>query len=228
MWRGVARVVAHHQHRETAVRPEPAEQIEHLVAQRRPERGKGLVEEEHRAPAHQCAGQRDALSLASGELAGAPAVQARKAHPFESAVDLGVVLAIQPERRVQPEPHVGGHIQVREQVVLLEDNADRAQRRLQRGDVPALDRDAARSRRLEAGDQGEQRALARTARTDHRDALSGRDLEREPEVHVPEPHRQGVDAQHQARPPTVRSSVAKSPRHIAMRNSAMTAASSIR
>ena len=80
---GVGGVVAHHQYRETAVLPESAEQIQHLVAQRRPERGEGLVEEQHRAPAHKDAGQRDALSLAAGELPGAPAIEAGQPDPFE-------------------------------------------------------------------------------------------------------------------------------------------------
>ena len=208
--------------------PESAEQIQHLVAQRRPERGEGLVEEQHRAPAHKDAGQRDALSLAAGELPGAPAIEAGQPDPFEGAVDLGVVLCIQPQGRVQSQSHVGGDVQMREKVVFLEDDADRAQRRLERGDVPALDRDAARYGGLETGNQGEQGALARAARTDHRDALCGRDFEREAQMHVPEPHRQGIDAQHQARPPTARSSAAKSPRHIKMRKRATTAASSIR
>ena len=102
---GVGGVVAHHQYRETAVLPESAEQIQHLVAQRRPERGEGLVEEQHRAPAHKDAGQRDALSLAAGELPGAPAIEAGQPDPFEGAVDLGVVLCIQPQGRVQSQPH---------------------------------------------------------------------------------------------------------------------------
>ena len=63
---GIVRVVADHQHRESAITPEAVQQIEHFLPQRRTERGEGLVQKEHRTAAHQRAGQRHPLPLASG------------------------------------------------------------------------------------------------------------------------------------------------------------------
>ena len=68
------------QHGHARVPPAALDQkLEHVVAQRRPERGEGLVEQQHRPVADQNAGQRDALALAAGEFARQPLLLAGKA-----------------------------------------------------------------------------------------------------------------------------------------------------
>ena len=63
---GIVGVMADHQHRESAITSEAIQQIEHFLPQCRPEGGEGLIQKQHRAAAHQGAGQRHPLPLASG------------------------------------------------------------------------------------------------------------------------------------------------------------------
>ena len=57
------------QHRHAPFGLHAGEQFQHVVAQRRPERGERLVEQQHRPVAHQDAGERDALALAARQFA---------------------------------------------------------------------------------------------------------------------------------------------------------------
>ena len=79
---------------------------------------------------------------------------------------------------------VAGDAHMREQGIVLEHHADVALRRIEIGDVRAVDQDAARIRRLEAGDDLEQRRLARAAGAKDGDELAGATRE----AHVGEGH----------------------------------------
>src|SRR5439155_23471232 len=125
---------------------------------------------------------RDALALAAGERARiAP-------EPLEQP-DLAEQLP-RPRRALPARPaadhrhlHVLERGQRRDQVVELEDEADR--RRAVLGDVLELlepdpaDGDAARIRPVERADEVQERALAAAGRACQRDGLAGRTLERE-------------------------------------------------
>ena len=75
-------------------------------------------------------------------------------------------------RTPKREQDVLQHRHVREQRVGLEDQADVALLRRRVGDVAAADEDAARGRPVEAGDQRQQRRLARAARSQDGDELA--------------------------------------------------------
>lgn len=64
----VLRPVGDEDHGHLALFMNVLDEVQHVVAQRRAERRKRLVQEQDRAVAHQHAGQRDALALAAGKL----------------------------------------------------------------------------------------------------------------------------------------------------------------
>ena len=76
--------------------------------------------------------------------------------------------AVEPQVGAEAEADVRRRGQVREEVVLLEEQRQRPLRRRQRGDVPPVPEDAPARRRDEAGDGVEERALARPRRADQR------------------------------------------------------------
>ncbi len=69
---------------------------------------------------------------------------------------------------------------MREQRVILKHHVDGALMRQHMRDVAPVQEDATFIRRLEAGEHAEQRGLATAARTEQREKLPGRDIERQP------------------------------------------------
>ena len=114
--RSVLEIVGHDDRRQT----QPVEQLTQLgadtTARVRVERGQWLVEQEHRRVARERPGERDTLSLATGELLDARLGEMTDAESVEQLLD--------PRRAVGPETHVAEHVQMREQRVLLEQVAD--------------------------------------------------------------------------------------------------------
>jgi hypothetical protein len=148
-------------------------------AQLRVEVGEWLVQQQHARPAGQRAGERDALALAAGELRGAAVEQAREP---EALCDLRHAPARLRGRGAagrEAEADVLLDGQVREQREALEHHRHAAVGRRQRGDVAPAHADAARVRRLEAGDEPQQRALARPGGPEDREQLAVRDRERQ-------------------------------------------------
>ena len=168
----VLEVVRDEDHRQ----PEVAQQLAQLEPHRRlrvrVERRQRLVEEQHVRLARERAGERDALLLAAGEL-GRPRVRERgDVEPLEQLV----------HARAARVRDVLAHGQVREQRVLLEDEADAPLVRLLEDlprrvepDLVAV-RDAAALRPREPGDHPEHGGLARAGRPDERERAL--DLER--------------------------------------------------
>ena len=112
--RGVLEVVGHEQRRDL----EPGEQLlqlgAHLDARVRVERGERLVEEKDRRVARERAGERDALTLAAREAARPRVREVPDPEPLEVLVC-----------RVAPRVlDVGAHREMREERVVLEDEAD--------------------------------------------------------------------------------------------------------
>ena len=83
--RRVLEVVSHDDRRQAEIFEELAELGAHAGSRVRVERGERLVEEEHRGVARQRAGQRDALALASRELADARTREVGDAEALEQA-----------------------------------------------------------------------------------------------------------------------------------------------
>src|SRR5206468_6687842 len=137
-----------------------------LLAHARVEGAERLVEEEHLRLCGERAGERDALALAAGELRGEGA---REALELDQAKELADPLA-DARRGPAADTHREGDVvedgHLPEERVVLEDEAD----------VPLADRDVghvlagiahrAGVRRLEAGDDAEERRLAGAGRTE--------------------------------------------------------------
>ncbi len=79
---------------------------QHLLAQRRIERREGFIQQQHRPLAHQTAGQRRALPLTAGELAGQTFQQSINSHLSSYRRDLRLLLAVQFKAWVDPEADI--------------------------------------------------------------------------------------------------------------------------
>ena len=92
------------------------------VAGRLVEAAGGLVGEEERRAGGEGAADRDALLLAAGELLG---VAGEKRLEAEAAGELGLPGGVEAAGEAGLEGEVGGDVEARDQVELLEDEADR-------------------------------------------------------------------------------------------------------
>ena len=149
----------------------------HLLAQLQVERAEGLVEEQHLRPVHERAGERDALALAARKLARPAVADSRQAHRLQHVVDSRSALRAVDALHAQAVGDVVGHAHVRKERVVLEDGVEIPRVRRPVGDVGAAELDPALVRALEARDQPQRRRLARAGRPEHREELTGTDLE---------------------------------------------------
>src|SRR5215813_8385099 len=139
---------------------------------------KGFIEEQDVGVQDEGPGQRDALLLAAGELAGVAVGQARE-------IDLAQALG-QPARDVRRRQlaqleavgDVRGHRHVRPQRIVLEDHADVACVRRQVVDAALAEPDLAAVGPVEAGDESQQRRLAAPRGPEQREQLAVADVER--------------------------------------------------
>ena len=148
-----------------------------LLAQLAVERAERLVEQQDVGLEDDRTRQRHALLLAAGKLRRPAILQALQPHQlqrFERLAARGRAVDLAHAERKQ---HVLQHRHVREQRVGLEHQPDVALLRRRFGDVAAADEDAARGRPVEAGDQRQQRRLARAARPQDGDELALRHRE---------------------------------------------------
>ena len=160
-----------------------AEPLAELLADLRVEGAEGLVEEEDARFDRERAGERDALALAAGELLRIALVEARELDEVEelhrAAADF---LARRPglaRADLEAERDVLEHRHVAEERVGLEDEADVAVLHGLRRCVLVAEEDAAGGRRLEAGDEAEERGLARARGAEERDQLARLDAHRD-------------------------------------------------
>ena len=149
----------------------------HLLPELEVERAERLVEQEHAGAVDQRAGERDALSLAPGELAGAAPLEPLQAHRGEGLLRAAVPLGPLDLAHAEPVLDVPQHVEVGEQRVVLEDGVDVALERGAPGDVDPAELDRAVGRELEAGDQPEHGGLARARRAEHGEELAVGDVE---------------------------------------------------
>ena len=165
------------------------------------ERGERLVEQEHARPLDQSARQRHALLLAAGELLGAAAGELGQMRGAQDRVDALGDLGPGEPLHLQPVGDVAAHAHVREEGVGLEHQVERPPVRRDRRDVDAVEQDAARVRRLEAGEQAQERGLAAAGRAEEGEELVLADVERHglDGGRAPETLRDAVDGEQRAR-----------------------------
>ena len=147
-----------------------AEELDHGLRRRRVERTGRLVGEQERGPVRERSADRHALLLASGERArhGVGLVgEAERAQELGRAgLGLLATRADEPLRQID----VGGHVQMRDQVVLLEDVADLLAAEdgpggnRQPAHLVVAEEDGAAVRVVESAEEVEQRGLATAAR----------------------------------------------------------------
>ena len=139
-------------------------------------------------------GERHALPLAARELGRVAVAEALQLHEVDQLVDAGLRLGRRALADLQPERDVVAHRHVLEGRVVLEDEADASLLGRRVGGVLAREEDLARVGLLEAGDDPQQRRLARAARAEERGEGASVDIDRHvvermevPEVlrHVP-------------------------------------------
>lgn len=150
----------------------------HRLAQVFVEGAEWFVHQQNRRFANQCPGDSDPLLLSARKLTWIAVIETDQLHQVEDSPH--TILdrqAIQPAH-AQGEGHVlvDGH--VREQRIFLKNHADVAPVWRRCGDIATTNRDAARARRLEAGNHCQQGRLARSRWSQHRDELTCCDVER--------------------------------------------------
>jgi hypothetical protein len=150
------------------------------------ERREGLVHQDQPRLEDHGAGERDALALAAGELADAALLVAGEVDHRECGTDALGIGRFRQAPGPQREGDVLADIHVREQRVVLEDDADVALVGRGEGDVAAAEQDRAGRGLDEAAEDAEQRGLAGAGGAEQRDEFLRRDVERDV---VQRPHR---------------------------------------
>ena len=162
--------------------PQPAAQFSpHLGVQG----AEGFVEEEHLRFHRQGPSQGDPLSLTTGELGRIAVGQPFKLHQLEQVMDLLLDIFLGGACRtwfdIQAEGHVIGYGQVPEQGVVLKDEADAALAHVSTRHIKLVKQDlglggngrsrSAGVRRLQTGDDAQQRGLSRSRGAEKRHQL---------------------------------------------------------
>jgi hypothetical protein len=172
--RRVLVVVRHEQRRQLEPAQQLGELVPNLCLRVRVERGERLVEEEHRGVARECPRERDPLPLAARQLPRVSGGEVRDPEALEQRLD---------RTPGGSEGDVAAHAEMREERVVLEDEADAAmlgrQREAEGAVEPgfAVERDAAAARLGETRDDAEHRRLPRAGGPDEGDGAGH--LERE-------------------------------------------------
>ena len=148
---------------------QPAQPRAQVLAHARVERAERLVEQQHLGLDRERAGERHPLALAAGELRGIALGEARRAARARAARRRARVISSFGRLRISsPNATFSRHGHVLEGRVVLEDEADAALLRRERGRVVARRSDRARVGLLEPGDDAQQRRLAAAARAEQR------------------------------------------------------------
>ena len=180
---GQLRVVRDQHDRRPSGGVDRSQQLHDVPAVRAVEVAGRLVGEHDRRVVRQRAGERHALLLAAGQLrrivVGAPGQSDFFEQPLGARADV----------RCAGNLHRHGDVLVggerRNQMEELEDEADLLPAQLRQrvlvesGDVHVVDQHGAGRRRVQAGDQSEERRLAAARRSDDRHELAVRDLQRQ-------------------------------------------------
>src|SRR4051794_7227746 len=174
---GLVLVVGHVDERDPHVSLDPLELHLHLLAKLQVEGAERLIEEQHPWPVDDCAGKRDALTLATRQLARLAPLVARQPDHLEGFGSALSALVLAHPLDSQPVLHVLAHRHVREQRVVLEDGVDLAVIRRNPGHVASGELDPAHVGLLEARDHAKCRRLARARGAQQSEELTSADLE---------------------------------------------------
>ena len=136
----------------------------HLLAQLQVQRRQGFVEKQHLRLGGECPGQGHALLLAARQLAGLARGHRVQFHQRQHAGGAGRDLGLGAALHFQPETHVLGHRQMREQGIALEHRVDGPTVRRQVGDVLPVEQDLPAGGCLEPRNQAQERGLAAARR----------------------------------------------------------------
>ena len=178
-------VVGDEDHRLADLFVEPDDLVLHVAADQRVERRERLVEHQDRGVAGQCPGEADALLHATGELVGEVVLVAGQADQVDHLLGPVAPLSLALAPHLEAERHVVDHLAVGQQAEVLEDHRHLAPPGVEQrgvahaGDVVAIQLDRALGRLDQAGQQADQRRLARAGQAHDHEHLAGRDLERD-------------------------------------------------
>ena len=150
----------------------PADLAAHGHAQPGVEVRERLVHEEEARAHHEGPGERDALLLAAGELAGHPRGELGHLDQVRMLPRPAAELGPRDAPRAEAVGDVLPHREVREDCVVLEDHPDVPRVRRQRVEPGAAADDAARVRPGEARDAPEESGLPAAARPEEREELA--------------------------------------------------------
>ena len=174
-------IVRDQQQRAAALAIEAQQEIDDRGAGDRVEVPGGLIGEENTGRPRDGPRERHALLLAAGELHGI--VMAARGKPDLVEQRFGPCARIGRARELERHGDVLDRGERLDQVIRLEHEADPvpAEARegifIQRAQIDAVHHDGATRRRVETGDEAEQRGLAAPRRAHDRDALASRDVE---------------------------------------------------
>ena len=145
--------------------------------QRRIEARERFVEEKHARLPRECATDRHPLLLATRKRAGGPIEQRIESQEARHGVDFGLRLISGHTSGAQAECQIVEDRQVRIQRGMLKNHGHIATMRGDHRHVTPVDRQLARARRLEPGDQAQQRRLPRSRRPEHDQELTRCDIQ---------------------------------------------------
>ncbi len=149
----------------------------HLYPDLRIEVRQRLVQEQDVRVQHEGAGERDALLLAAGELAGITELEARQVDLAEAGRDALGDRGTVELSHLESVGDVRLHRHVRPERIVLEHHADVTRVGPEPVDAPVPEPDLAAVQRMEAGDQPEKRRLAAARGPEQREQLAVTDLE---------------------------------------------------
>lgn len=187
-------------------RPEPPEELPQLHDEPLPqppvELAERLVEHQEPGPGREGAGQRHPLLLAAGERGDGPPLGPGEADEVEQLPHPPGLLGLPGAPHPQPEGDVAGDVPLREQLVVLEHQADAPPVHRHPGLVGAAEQHPAAVERLEPGDGPQHRGLAAAAGAEHAHDLVLGDLQVHGVQHgpLPEPYGRVLDRKHQNSP----------------------------
>ncbi len=180
---------------------QPAEQLPQFDHQAFPERAvelaERLVQHQQPGPGRERPGERDTLLLAAGQGGHGPPGGPRQPDQLQQLPHLGVPFTPGHAVHPQPEGHVRADVPLREELVVLEHQADTAPVRGHARLVAAVEQHPSTGQGLQPGDRPQQGRLAAAAGPEHAHHLVLGDVESDRVQHGPpaEAHGRGIEAQ---------------------------------
>ena len=170
-------VVGHVDERDARLLLDRLELQLHLLSQLQVQGTQGFVQQQHPRSIHERPSESDTLSLASRQLPRSTRAVALQAHHPQSFLDAPSSIVPGNFADHQPIAHVVPDVHVREQGVVLEHGVDVPLVRRPPRHVHPVQQHPALGGRLETRDHAQGGRLARAGRAEHREELTGRDVQ---------------------------------------------------